>query len=133
PAGAGDRPAPRYDARPQRAETLLRLLAEALHSPLLSPGAGLESERLLLAGHGRADFGGEVLRLLGQALAQRVAHVAAYLDVLADDGHCLVQHVLDAALAVRVAEEPLLEQAIVLVELVELPGDDLVQHRLGLA
>src|SRR5205085_4465680 len=44
-AGSFDLLQPGHDAVPQLAETLLHLLAEALHSPLLSSGAGLESER----------------------------------------------------------------------------------------
>src|SRR5437763_14318943 len=91
------------------------------------------SERLLLSADRRADFGSEVLLFLLQALAQGVPREAAHLHVLADDGADRVGLVLYRALPFRVAEEGLLEQAVLLVELLDLPGDDLVEHRLGLA
>src|SRR5438067_7227467 len=91
------------------------------------------SERLLLSADRRADFGSEVLLFLLQALAQGVPREAAHLHVLADDGDGRVDLVLDRALPFRVAEEGLLEQAVLLVELLDLPGDDLVEHRLRLA
>src|SRR4051812_19485946 len=105
---------------------------EALRRGAL-PVSAAEVGLLLPARDGRAHFGGEVLGLFRQALTQRVAGVPAHLDVLADHRHGGVDLVLDAPLAVRIAEEGLLEQAIVLVELLQLAGDDLLQHRLGLA
>src|SRR5438067_3418172 len=87
---------------------------------------------LLLSGDGGAHFGGEVLLLLLQAFAQRVTGEPAHLHVLADHRDGRVDLVLDRALSFRVAEERLLEQAVLLVELLDLAGDDLVEHRLRL-
>src|SRR6266436_2112874 len=95
--------------------------------------AAMRPASLLLSADGGAHFGGEVLGFLGQAFAQRVAGEAADLDVLADDRDGAVDLVLDRALSVGIAEERLLEQAVLLEELVQLAGDDLLQHRLRLA
>src|SRR5712664_1850053 len=95
--------------------------------------AAMRPASLLLSADGGAHFGGEVLGFLGQAFAQRVAGETADLDVLADDRDGAVDLVLDRALSVGIAEERLLEQAVLLEELVQLAGDDLLQHRLRLA
>src|SRR5947209_1058076 len=60
--------------------------------------------RLCLADR-RRDFRREVLRLLREAFAQRVAREAPHLDVLADHRDGRVHLVLNAALSVRVLEE----------------------------
>src|SRR5439155_19748286 len=110
------------DAVAQVAEALLHLGAEGRHA-----------EGLLLPGDRRTHFRGEVLCFLGQAFAQGVAGVPANLDVLADHRDRGVDLVLDRSLAVRVAEKRLLEEAIVLEELLQLPGVGLLHHRFGLA
>src|SRR5437764_10609086 len=89
--------------------------------------------RLFLAGHRSADLGGKILLLFLQALAERVAGKTSHLDVFADHRDRRVDFVLYRALPFRVAEERLLEQTVLLVELLHLPGQDLVEHRLRLA
>src|SRR2546423_8784744 len=89
--------------------------------------------RLFLAGYRSADLGGEVLLLFLQALAERVAGKTSHLDVFADHRDRRVDFVLYRALPFRVAEERLLEQTVLLVELLHLPGQDLVEHRLRFA
>src|SRR5437899_272498 len=114
---------------------LVRGLSDQRH-----PHPRLEQELLAERGHGlrladrRRDLGREILRRLVETFAQSVPREAADLDVLAD--HCdggvdLVQH---APLALRILEEVLLDPApaYVLEEPVELAGQDLVDHRLGL-
>src|SRR5712691_833429 len=81
----------------------------------------------------RGHFGREVLRLLRQAFAERVPGEAAHLHVFPDHRDGRVHLVLHGALAVRVLEERLIEEALLRVELLQLARDDLVQHRLGLA
>src|SRR5258705_13908502 len=98
----------------RRALEARRALALARAGPRFSRTDG---ELFLAGGDGRAHFGGEVLGLLDQTLTQRIAGVAANLDVLADHRHRGVHLVLHRALSVRIAEERLLQQAVVLVQL----------------
>src|SRR5439155_12933552 len=97
--------------------------------------ASMRPASLLLSGDGGAHFGGEVLRFLRQALAQRVAREAAHLDVLADHRDGRVNLVLHGPLAIWIAEERLIQEDTTrpLEELFQLAGDDLLDHRLRLA
>src|SRR6266849_4407415 len=114
------------------------VIADAASCPTRCRGAtpGSRSRGRLRLADRRRHFRGEVLRrLLGQALAERVPREAAHLDVLADHGDGRVDLVQHGPLAFRILEERLLEQApaALLEDPVELAGEDLVDHRLGLA
>src|SRR3954471_8487695 len=87
----------------------------------------------LLLGDGRAHLGGEILGLLLQPLAERHADESSDVDVLADHRDGVGDLLLDGALALGVLDEGLLEEAPLLEELLQLAGEDLLQHRLRLA
>src|SRR5438132_2177486 len=89
--------------------------------------------RLFLAGHRSADLGGEVLLLFLQTLAERVAGEASHLDVLADQRDGGAELVLHRPLPIWIAEEGLIQQAHPLKVLLQLAGEDFVEHRLRLA
>src|SRR5713101_1448426 len=113
------------------------VIADAASCPTRCRGAtpGSRSRGRLRLADRRRHFRGEVLRrLLGQALAERVPREAAHLDVLADHGDGRVDLVQHGPLAFRILEERLLEQApaALLEDPVELAGEDLVDHHLGL-
>src|SRR5674476_1356686 len=68
---------------------------------------------------------------LGACLAELEAGEAPHFHVLADDAHQVGAQLLDGA--VGVLDERLLHQARLGEELLELAGDDLLEHVLGLA
>src|SRR5207245_6777086 len=77
--------------------------------------------------------GGEVLLLFLQTLAERVAGEASHLDVLADQRDGGAELVLHRPLPIWIAEEGLIQQAHPLKVLLQLAGEDFVEHRLRLA
>src|SRR5215469_14283624 len=93
---------------------------------LPTPGLGLAT-RLV---DGLGDLGGEVLLLLLDALAHLVPGEPADGDVLPDLRDGLGHHLVDLLLVVL--HERLVHETDGLVVLLDLPGEDLLDHRLGL-
>src|SRR5215470_7607813 len=79
---------------------------------------------------GLGHLGGEVFLLLLDALAHLVPGEPADGDVLPNLGDGLGHHLVDLLLVVL--HEGLVHQADRLVVLLDLPGEDLLDHRLGL-
>src|SRR6266545_2211698 len=102
--------------------------------PLLAwrGGGGFRARKtLLLLQPGRLrDLLGQVLLLLLEPLAEHEPREAADLDVLADLRDRVGEDLLDLLLVVL--HEELLDEAVRLVELLELAGRDLLEDRLGL-